>query len=79
MPKYRVLLCLAALSLGLAGCGKSAETKDIGDRKTREAESKAKLMDAFNNDPGLKGRSGASNAGPSPHMAPPGYSTGGAH
>ena len=79
MPKYRVLLCLAALSFGLAGCGKSGETKDIGDKKTREAESKTKLMDAFNNDPNYKARSSTSNAGPSPHMAPPGYSTGGAH
>lgn len=71
MPKYSFLLCLVALAPGLVGCGsKGSDVKDLGDTKTREAESKAKLMDAYNNDPKLRGPGGAQNAVASPQMPP---------
>ena len=71
MPKYSLPLCLAALTLGLTGCGsKGSDVKDLGDTKTRETESKAKLMDAYNNDPKMKGRGGTPNAVATPFISP---------
>lgn len=79
MPKYKILLCLAALSLGLTGCSKGSDTKDIGDTKTRETEARDKMQNVMATDPSLQRGGGAQNAVASPHAAPPGAPMGSVH
>ena len=79
MLKPSPLLCLAVIALGLAGCSKGSNTQDIGDTKTREAEARDKMQNAFANDPSLQKPGSAPNAAAVPHAAPPGAPMGSAH
>jgi len=77
MFKFMLLLCLSLLSIAIVGCS-SSTTKDIGDTKTRESETRDKMQNVLASDPTLKPPSGANSAA-MPHAAPPGAPMGSAH